>query len=719
VTMYRGVLLYGDSCAGKSSLLNARFVPDAIADGFLPERIRVQPKSGAEIVVDRIAVRERGNPPFLPSNLGNEEQPRLVLSCEQLRERLSGTEVRGYPLLIFDQFEEFVTLFEIAPRSAEERAEGAEAQARLVNLLAEFLVASHAPVKILFAFREDYFTKLQKLFARCRDLMDQSVRLLPPSVDELPLTIRGPFEKNPGMFANPLSAGVCEQLEAELRERSSGGLQNPTEGQIAGLMLWLAQDRENLLASRKVQGLLEDFLVQQLEALPLAERAPAVALLGCLVTDAGTRNIVSRSDLLDRVTESESVTEEAVSTTLDALVEQTGLVRQEFRDRTAVYQIISEFLVPWIRDQKADRARIDAEQTLVRERLEAARKLAEERERAEQKLALQTAEADRRRAQDLATTLRKVRRSRTVLAVLTVLMLGGWTFAGWQTHLARHDKNVAVAAEEAAAQEKESAQLAENAARTALEQNSRLATNAEKRLLAAGRALNQIKQATQTVLENMRATDPPTDAVRFNGWNQLIQKLEAAVQLTENGGRQVASAIQLTKQEAAGTTSPPGWSLYGKLDVSSAWTEDRYFHNESSALAIPKEGDVVVAETFVNVRGAPSAYDAEQKSWRLAQIIGVIAPEQRIKVDEVTRVQGPTGAPTTRVWIRGEPAPWTSDARLFKRRAHRCLQQTCPMRVSFSRRRDEKEHLDSFDHLNRLKRRRNRALTEKRQLRRP
>ena len=60
VTMYRGVLLFGDSGCGKSSLLNARFVPAAIADNFLPERIRVQPKVGAEIVVDRIACASAG-----------------------------------------------------------------------------------------------------------------------------------------------------------------------------------------------------------------------------------------------------------------------------------------------------------------------------------------------------------------------------------------------------------------------------------------------------------------------------------------------------------------------------------------------------------------------------------------------------------------------------------------------------------------------------------
>ena len=317
--------------------------------------------------------------------------------------------------------------------------------------------------------------------------------------------------------------------------------------------------------------------------------------------------------------------------------------------------------MPWIRDQKADRARIEAERTLVHERQEAAQRLAQEREAAEQKLALQSAEADRLRAQDLAETLRKVRRSRAVLAVLLVLLLGGWSLAAWQTGQARREKamaiqerNAADAARETAAQEKESAKSAEDAARTALEKNSKLAVDAEKRLLAAGRALNQTKQTTQALLETMRRTGPTPDS---GSWNQLVQKLEEAVQLTDAGGQQVTTAIQLTKQEAAATTSAPGWSLYGKLDASGTWTDDRFFHGETSALALPQAGETIVAETFVNVRQSPSTYVPDKKIWRLAQIVGVIAPSQRIKVDEVIRVQEPPGDPITRVWIRGEPAP--------------------------------------------------------------
>ena len=52
-------MLYGDSGAGKSSLINAGLLPEATRLGFHPERLRVQPRSGEELVIERIATAER------------------------------------------------------------------------------------------------------------------------------------------------------------------------------------------------------------------------------------------------------------------------------------------------------------------------------------------------------------------------------------------------------------------------------------------------------------------------------------------------------------------------------------------------------------------------------------------------------------------------------------------------------------------------------------
>ena len=59
VSLYRGVLLYGQSGAGKSSLLNAGLIPQALRQGRAPERIRVYPECGNELSIEPILVREK------------------------------------------------------------------------------------------------------------------------------------------------------------------------------------------------------------------------------------------------------------------------------------------------------------------------------------------------------------------------------------------------------------------------------------------------------------------------------------------------------------------------------------------------------------------------------------------------------------------------------------------------------------------------------------
>ena len=58
VSVYRGVLLYGDSGSGKSSLVNAGLIPKAVALDFAPERLRVQPRVGEELVVEGLATAD-------------------------------------------------------------------------------------------------------------------------------------------------------------------------------------------------------------------------------------------------------------------------------------------------------------------------------------------------------------------------------------------------------------------------------------------------------------------------------------------------------------------------------------------------------------------------------------------------------------------------------------------------------------------------------------
>jgi len=93
---------------------------------------------------------------------------------------------------------------------------------------------------------------------------------------------------------------------------------------------------------------------------------PSLALLGHMITSTNTRNIVSEPDL--KSFENENFTEEQISRSLNALVE-SRLVRREPRHKIYFYEIVSEFLVPWIRDKKAARlAQIEAERLAAQTR---------------------------------------------------------------------------------------------------------------------------------------------------------------------------------------------------------------------------------------------------------------------------------------------------------------------------------------------------------------
>jgi hypothetical protein len=131
------------------------------------------------------------------------------------------------------------------------------------------------------------------------------------------------------------------------------------------LRLWQAENPEELFHARRVQGLLEDALSASLEGFGQDKRYAAVALLGQMVTESGARNVVSADDLISRVQSTEGISEKKLRQSLKALETKTRLVRSERRHDVVVYEITSEFLIPWIVKQKEERlTRSEVEQWL-------------------------------------------------------------------------------------------------------------------------------------------------------------------------------------------------------------------------------------------------------------------------------------------------------------------------------------------------------------------
>ncbi|MGN6188914.1 MAG: nSTAND1 domain-containing NTPase, partial [Conexibacter sp.] len=342
VTVYRGVLLYGDSGAGKSSLVNAGLISHMTERGLLAQRLRVQPRRGEELVLEPLAISDRGSE-TLPMLGGGDGENGAVCSAAGFARLVEDACDHVRPLLIFDQFEEIVTLFEEA---------GAEDLQRDVLRLIVELIHSSLPVKVLLVFREDYLGRIKELLTDCPDLVDQALRLAAPQRDALDTIIRGPFERNPGCFSHELSPSLAARLRELLGERFGSGEVSLSEVQTVCLRLWQSSDPDRLLEERGIQGLLEDYLGEELDAFQPDLRRAAIALLSQMVTSAGTRNVITAEDLLDRVQAEEEIPRPRLELALAQLEGTSRLVRRERRRHLDLYEITSEFLVPWISERR-------------------------------------------------------------------------------------------------------------------------------------------------------------------------------------------------------------------------------------------------------------------------------------------------------------------------------------------------------------------------------
>src|SRR5215212_5186192 len=408
VTRYRAVLLYGESGTGKSSLINAGLIPSAMRKNLVADRIRLQPTPGEELIIERISITSDGRPPYLPSSfVSDEATARVVLSLHDFSARLDALSKSSStrsaelaaedfnftpssrPLLIFDQFEELVTLFEPSntavtdrtsstgdPSSSTEQkdiddalrartavlAKMQEVQQAIIDMLVRLVQDETLKLKLLFVFREDYLAKLNILFKRVPDLLDQYLRLLPPPPEVVTKIIRAPFERLPGVFVNrqpegigtEISQSLAEKITNKFIERSGGGALNLSELEIVCRRLWESKNPDSLFAQKQIAGVLEDYFSEKLATFPTELQEPAVALLGLMITSANTRNIISEADLFSRVEKEEEIEPDKATKARDLLL-GTRLVWRELRNGVYFYTIASDYLAKWIAAKKTER----------------------------------------------------------------------------------------------------------------------------------------------------------------------------------------------------------------------------------------------------------------------------------------------------------------------------------------------------------------------------
>jgi hypothetical protein len=287
VVIFKGVILFGSSGAGKSSLINAGLLPLIIDQGFVADRIRFQNRPGEEIVIERISLNDNGEKPFLSPSLaaigGAEDKSQVVLSLQIFKEWLYTFARRERPLLILDQFEEIITLFEESVPSHGTSNSALALQEQILDLIVGFLHDESLNIKVLFAFREDYLAKLSKLFRLAPELSHQYLRLTLPQKKSLPDIITGPLKdelRKRYRREQNFSEELINKLIAEFTLRSEGDAINLSEVQIVCQELWEATNPAGLFESRGVQGLLEDCLTRELSEFSEDQRSLAIGLLG-------------------------------------------------------------------------------------------------------------------------------------------------------------------------------------------------------------------------------------------------------------------------------------------------------------------------------------------------------------------------------------------------------------------------------------------------------
>jgi WD40 repeat protein/tetratricopeptide (TPR) repeat protein len=377
VAIYRGVLLYANSGIGKSSLINAGLIPLALSEGYQPQRVRVQPRQGQEIVIERLSENKRGTPCLLPSLfVSDDTTERVSMSIEVLLQKLREKAAQARPLLLFDQFEEWVTLFEEG--SAGQTTEQVRAaQGRICQAIAAILRETTLPVKILISLREDYLAKLTPLFRMCPSLPDQYLRLVPLEGGEIARVIRQPFATHPQHYSREIDDNLAQRIQQEFVSRGSTRDVPLTEVQIVCRSLFESGVATDGLATffeqhGGVQGLLERYLEQSLASLGEEQREPAICLLTRMLTSAGTRNVIWEGDLVGRVVNEDGIPRELVTKTLNNLEQSTKLVRRESRRDVYYYEIASEFLVGWIRNTALEHEKRAEQRKLEKQRLEQA-----------------------------------------------------------------------------------------------------------------------------------------------------------------------------------------------------------------------------------------------------------------------------------------------------------------------------------------------------------
>lgn len=363
ISLYRLVLLFGESGAGKSSIINAGLIPALKERGFNPERLRVSPETRDQpILVEQIQASEGQDCVALPSIFDTpppgkaslaERTPCLVDTfINTIHEKAQ----EARPVLIFDQFEELFTLFESRGEKGKSD-DNVKTQKAILKTIVTLATEERLKVKLLIIIREDWLGKLELLSKGYPQVFDHRVRLGNLARGNAKQAIIGPFHKNTS-FHSRFTEGLADSIVLELSSEDAKGEIHATQLQIVCDELWkkyastqseVTENEFNVEGG--VKGISEHYLTSQLERLGSSHKGKAVMVLAHLITNSGTRDVVNDEKLKGLLNAHSQIDVDTFRITL-RLLENQRIINRTTQRGTDYYEVASEYLIAPIKREK-------------------------------------------------------------------------------------------------------------------------------------------------------------------------------------------------------------------------------------------------------------------------------------------------------------------------------------------------------------------------------
>ncbi len=232
ITAHSAVLLYSQSGAGKSSLLNAKLIPKLEEEenfNILPT-MRVQGQIPPSVKVDKTANIFVTNALFSCGEFDPAKVKNGITFAEFLKNAVERTNEYGEPcptVLVFDQFEELFTSY---PGHWADREDFFRQIGEAIEGNPKKGLPGNPLLRVLFSMREDYIAELDPYLSLLPDKLRSRFRLEHLREKKALVAITEPLKKTNRSFA----PNVAEQLVKNLLRTPSQSL---TGSQTMGLFI--------------------------------------------------------------------------------------------------------------------------------------------------------------------------------------------------------------------------------------------------------------------------------------------------------------------------------------------------------------------------------------------------------------------------------------------------------------------------------------------------